>query len=251
MTTSQRQNEIMEILLDEGYMSVSRLAKRVHISESSIRRDLTTLEEKGLVQRSYGGAEPINADSVNVSFKMRMLENQQKKKKIAASAIKLIKKGTVVFCDSGSTAQFLVQLLPSVKGITVATCGIEALYYLSQHQVKTISTGGTVSPDNNNSLVGDKVVSFWQSMRADIAFFSAQTIDNDGNIFCNYETEIASTNAMLSSAAIKVLLCDSSKIGKNATFLISSLRNIDIIISDKDLSRKYAKKFPNVVFLHP
>ena len=82
MNNTQRQNEILDILLDEGYMSVKKLAQRVHISEASIRRDLITLEEKGLVQRTYGGAEPINDDSVNVSFKMRMIENQQKKKKI-------------------------------------------------------------------------------------------------------------------------------------------------------------------------
>lgn len=251
MNNTQRQNEILDMLLDVGFMTVKKLAERVHISEASIRRDLITLEEKGLVQRSYGGAEPINADSVNVSFKMRMLENQQKKKKIANVAINLIKRGTVVFCDSGSTSQFLIQLLPSIKGITVATSGIEALYYLSQHQVRTISTGGTVNEDNNNSLVGDKAVAFWKSMRADIAFFSAQTIDNDGNIFCNYENEISTTNAMLESAAIKVMLCDSSKIGKNATFLLTTLRDVNIVICDKDLSRKYGKKFPNVVFLHP
>ena len=250
MNNSERQNEIMDMLLDEGYMSVTKLAKRVHISESSVRRDLATLEKKGLVQRSYGGAEPTNADSVNIAFKTRMLLNQQKKKKIAYVALNLIKKGTVVFCDSGSTAQFLVQLLPSVKGLTVVTNGVEALYYLSQHQVRTISTGGTVNNDNVNSLVGSKVIAFWQSMRADIAFFSAQTIDSDGNIFCNYENEIDSTNAMLSSAATKVLLCDSSKVGKSATFLLGTLRDIDIVISDKDLSKKYAKKFPNVVFLH-
>ena len=62
MINSQRQNEIMEILLDEGYMTVHELAGRLHTSESSIRRDLTRLEERGLVQRSYGGAEPVAAD---------------------------------------------------------------------------------------------------------------------------------------------------------------------------------------------
>ena len=249
MTTSQRQSEIMEILLDEGYCTVTKLAERIHISESSIRRDLATLEEKGLVQRSYGGAEPVTADSVNVSFKMRMLENQQKKKKIAAVALNLIKRGNVVFCDCGSTVQFLVQLLPSVKGITVATNGVEALHYLSQHQVKTISTGGTVNPENNAALIGDRVSEFWRTSRADIGFFSAQTLDGDGNIFDNQDLEVTSVKNMLPSCAVKVFLCDSSKIGKNATFMLGTLRDVDIVVCDKDISSKYAKKFPNVLFL--
>jgi HAD superfamily hydrolase (TIGR01549 family) len=48
MNNSQRQNEIIEILLDEGFMTVHELARRLHTSESSIRRDLTRLEERGL-----------------------------------------------------------------------------------------------------------------------------------------------------------------------------------------------------------
>ena len=249
MVNSQRQNQIMDMLLDEGYMSVEKLAKRVHISESSIRRDLAALEKKGLIHRSYGGAEPTHADSVNISFSTRMLVNQQKKKQIAQVALNLIKHGNVIFCGSGSTVQFLVQLLPSLKGLTVVTNGIEALYYLSQNNVRTISTGGMVSEDNNNTLIGSKALSFWKGMRADIAFFSAQTIDSDGNIFTSYENEIDNTLAMLSSATTKVLLCDSSKIGKNSTFLIGTLRDVDILICDKDLSKKYSKKFPNVLFL--
>ena len=250
MANSQRQNEIMDMLLDEGYMSVEKLAKRVHISESSIRRDLAALEKRGLIHRSYGGAEPTHADSINISFSTRMLVNQQKKKQIASVALNLIKPGNVIFCNSGSTVQFLVQLLPSLKELTVITNGIEALYYLSQKNVRTISTGGIVNEDNNNSLVGSKATAFWKNLRADIAFFSAQTIDSDGNIFSNYENEIDNTLAMLDSATTKVLLCDSSKIGKNATFLVGTLRNVDILICDKDLSKKFSKKFPNVIFLH-
>ena len=241
----------MEILLDEGYMTVHELAARLHTSESSIRRDLTRLEERGLVQRSYGGAEPITADSPNVSFKMRMHIDQQKKKKIAAIAIGLVKKGNIVFLDCGSTVQYLAELLPSVKGITVATNGVEALHYLSQHQVRTISTGGTVNPDNSAALVGERVNEFWRSARADICFFSAQALDSDGNIFDNQEAEIASIKNMLPSSALKVFLCDTSKIGKSAAFMIGKLRDVDIVISDKDISQKYRKKFPSVTFLHP
>ena len=251
MINSQRQNEIMEILLDEGYMTVHELAKRLHTSESSIRRDLSRLEERGLVQRSYGGAEPITADSPNVSFKMRMHADQQKKKRIAAIALGLIQKGNVVFLDCGSTVQYLVELLPSVKGITVATNGVEALHFLSQHHVRTISTGGTVNPDNSAALIGERVSEFWRGARADVCFFSAQALDGEGNIFDNQEAELASIRAMLPSSALKVFLCDSSKIGKCATFMLGTLRDVNIVICDKDISTKYKKKFPGVTFLHP
>jgi DeoR/GlpR family transcriptional regulator of sugar metabolism len=182
---------------------------------------------------------------------MRMHAEQQKKKKIAAIAIGLVKKGSVVFLDCGSTVQYLAELLPSIKGITVATNGVEALHYLSQHQVKTISTGGTVNPDNNAALIGERVGEFWRTSRADVGFFSTQALDGNGNIFVNQEAELTSIRAMLPSCTLKVLLCDSTKVGKIATFMLGTLREVDIVISDKDISLKYKKKFPGTTFLHP
>ena len=251
MATTQRQDQIMNILLDEGYVTVERLSRRVHISESSVRRDLAALEKNGLVHRSYGGAEPTNTDAVNMSFESRMLLNQQKKKQIAQVALTILKSGNVILCNGGSTVQFLVQLLPSIKGLMVITNGIEALYFLSRNNVKAISTGGVVSSDNKNSLVGGKTVAFWKDIKADFAFLSTQTVDSDGNIYTSYENEIDTTLSMLDAAQTRILLCDSSKVAKTSTFKIWSLRDVDIVICDKDLSAKYKKKFPNVTFLHP
>ena len=251
MATTQRQDQIMNILLDEGYVTVERLSKRVHISESSVRRDLAALEKNGLIHRSYGGAEPTNTDAVNMSFETRMLLNQQKKKQIAQLALNLLKSGNVILCNSGSTVQFLVQLLPSIKGIMVITNGIEALYFLSRNNVRTISTGGAVSTDNKNSLVGGKTVAFYKDVKADFAFLSTQALDSDGNIYSSYENELDPAVSMLEAVQTRVLLCDSSKIGKTSTFKICTLRDFDIVICDKDLSAKYKKKFPGVTFIHP
>ena len=54
----ERQREILRLAEENGYVRVDYLAKRLHISESSIRRDLLTLEANGEIRRTYGGAEP-------------------------------------------------------------------------------------------------------------------------------------------------------------------------------------------------
>ena len=74
-------------------------------------------------------------------------------------------------------------------------------------------------------------------------------LDKDGNIFDNYEAEIVGVKAMLKSSACRVLLCDSTKVGKTSTFLEGTLADVDIVISDKDISKTYKKKFPSVKFI--
>ena len=56
MGISERQNEILKIIGENTYVSVNELSRRTFTSPSSIRRDLTRLENLGLVNRSYGGA---------------------------------------------------------------------------------------------------------------------------------------------------------------------------------------------------
>ena len=250
MKNSKREREILDILHDQGYASVEELADRIHISQSSIRRDLASLENKGIVQRSYGGVELLISDSANIPFKIRLSENRIKKKKIAETALSMIQNGSVIFCDGGSTTYYLIQLIPSIKGTTVVTNGVEALSFLAFSPTKTISTGGTVNPENRGALIGDPVVNSWKSMRADIAFFSVQAIDSSGNMFFNYESEVPCAKAMLSSAKTKILLCDSTKIGKTATYLLGTLSDIDIVICDKDISNKYSELYPNVKFIY-
>ena len=89
MYPNERLNEIIEILEKNRYVSVEYLSRRLHISPSSIRRDLSVLEKKGLVMRSYGGAELVVSDHLNIPFSARMQANAAEKKEIAAKAAAL------------------------------------------------------------------------------------------------------------------------------------------------------------------
>ena len=155
MFRSEREIEILSILEDNQYVTVEYLAKKMHISQSSIRRDLTNLENRGIVKRNYGGVELANASNKVIPFSMRSHENANEKKKIAKVAASLVKNGDIVFIDGSSSTFFMVDYLAKIKDITVITNSIDATYILSQYNVKTICTGGIVSYENNSVLIED------------------------------------------------------------------------------------------------
>ena len=98
MLKNEREQEIIDIMKKSGgFISVGELCKRLYTSESSIRRDLTALSNKGLVKRSYGGAELINNFSNISAFSIRSHYNAEAKKVIAKKAAGLIKEGSTVF----------------------------------------------------------------------------------------------------------------------------------------------------------
>ncbi len=57
--TQQRRRGILDLLAEQGEVSVDDLALRFETSEVTIRKDLTALEDNGLLLRRYGGAVPL------------------------------------------------------------------------------------------------------------------------------------------------------------------------------------------------
>lgn len=83
MSISKRQEKILELLNTDGYMSVERLSQITYTSQSSIRRDLASLENHSLVRRTHGGAKPNDGINHAVPLVNRMERNISEKKQIA------------------------------------------------------------------------------------------------------------------------------------------------------------------------
>ena len=111
MLKSEREQEILNILRGAGFVSVKQISKALYTSESSVRRALVTLEEMGLIKRSYGGAELLTNSSNVTSFIARIDQNIEAKKEIARKAVELIPEGSVLFLDQSSSTFFLAEEL--------------------------------------------------------------------------------------------------------------------------------------------
>lgn len=251
MYQNERYNEIRAILEQIGYVTVDYLAKKMHVSPSSIRRDLTNMEQKGEVKRSYGGVELADGTFKNTPFDFRSHENADKKRIIADLAVKMISDGDVIYVDGSSTASFLFKALPSVRDITVITNSVDGLYYLSKYQVNTISTGGLISTDDRSVLVGDSVCRSLKDFNVKLAFFSALSVDFTGNITdCHYH-EVPLYRQVLESSCRAVFLCDSTKLGKTSPYRIGSLKEVDTFVCDSDTAERYKAEFPSLHILYP
>ena len=72
MLKNEREREIINLLKSEnGFITVKELCQKLYASESSIRRDLTALENRGVVKRTYGGAELITNFSNVIAYNKR------------------------------------------------------------------------------------------------------------------------------------------------------------------------------------
>lgn len=240
MLKSEREKQILDILSEQGFTSVEKLSKMLFSSESSIRRDLTNLENRGLVKRSYGGAELIVSQSNILPFNTRTFSFAEEKRAIAKKAVTLVKDGDVIFLDQSTTCYFLAMELTSKKGITVVTNSLSIQNFLSLTDIKVISTGGVLSNDDRSCFVGERAENTYKEIYADIAFFATKSLSEDGVVSdCTLE-EIVLRKAMLKNSAKKVFLCNSQKFNTKSPYIQCTLSDVDIMVSEKE-AEKYKK----------
>lgn len=230
-----QEKEILTILQNKEYASIDELSKQLFVSPSTVRRKLDVLQKKGLITRTHGGAQLNNQNSFYPSFTFRVHQNSFEKKKIALAAIKLIKNGDLIFLDGTTSAFFIAEYLSEFKNIRVITNGIDTLSQLAKYNVAAYSTGGYVQEQNRSVLVGNYAEEMLGNFHADIAFFSAQSVTADGEIYDCFEEENVIRKAMIRHASKKVFLCDSTKFGRTSPYHLCSLNDVDYIVSNHEL----------------
>ena len=184
-----QEKEILGILQANQYATIEEIANNLYVSTSTVRRKLNLLQKKGLITRTHGGAQINDENNFFPSFTFRVHQNSFEKKKMALSAIKLIKNGDLIFLDGTTSAFFIAEYLSDFKNIRVITNGIDTLSQLAKYNVNAYSTGGFIQEVNRSVLVGHYAEEMISNFHADVVFFSAQSVNNDGDIYDCFEEE--------------------------------------------------------------
>lgn len=228
MLQVERQEQILQLLSAHPAYRVGQLAAALYTSEATVRRDLATLEKKGLVRRVFGGVV-LEREDLPVDF--RRQENAAAKEQIAKKAAALVRDGDTVFLDASSTALHLLPYLLKKNDLTLVTNSYRAMELIKDTKTQVFCTGGRLSP-RNLAFVGRAANEMLRGLCPDIAFFSSQGVGESGEITdsSEEETEVRRTAVAVSRRA--VFLCDSSKVGKNFLFRLGKTEDMDAVISE-------------------
>ena len=233
MGLSERQNEILRIIKENIYISVNDLARMTFTSPSSIRRDLSQLENLGLVNRSYGGVSLPEISGRVAGFYNRATKNVKEKRLIAQKAASLLSNGQSILLDSSTTAGFLIPYIARLECALVFTNNLETAVSAIKQGIQTHCIGGA-SINGSVSLGGSHTYKTLTDIHVDIVFFSSQSLDKNGIISDSTEEENYVRSIMLRQADKSVFLCDSTKFDTSSLYTLTNLDSIDYAVFDKE-----------------
>lgn len=243
MLIQERQLKILEILRQYRAATIKELRDALYISEATLRRDLTKMEQRGLIQRTHGGAVLAESSTDESPIIVREQKQIKEKKRIAQECLKFVHRSSSIFIDSSSTAGHLLNILSNIHGLTIITNGLNnALIASSNTSANVYLTSGIVF-SKTNSVLGSDTIEYLNKFNADIFIFSCSGLSlNNGVMEVSFEQrQVKST--MLKNSKLHILLADYTKFDKIYMTRTCGFEEIDIIITDRKPSEDYIRLF--------
>ena len=235
MTINERHDLIIKELDTKGQVSVTELSTMLNVSEVTIRKDLTMLEQGNRLYRAHGKAikmSPyINDRDVNVKFSQLPAE----KTAIGKKAVSLIEANDSIIIASGTTVEYFAREVytdESLGRLTVITSALNVASILAKNRnFEVVQLGGIVR-GTALSAVGSDAEHMLENFNSSKLFIGVDGIDIEYGLSTTNLLEANLNRVMIRSAQKTIVLCDSSKFGRRGFSRICEIDDVDQIITD-------------------
>ncbi len=244
MKIQNRQVKILEILRAmQRIVTIEEFIKILGVSGITIRRDLQELEEKKAIIRTHGGCMLAGRLAMETEYHKRVAINFELKRAIGERAAQEINDGDIILIEEGSTAFHLSTHLSNFKSLSVYTNSLALISELSRLPNVTLNLLGGVVNIDQYSVSGYITESMIEHIRFDKVFLEVDALDTSGTCFENSESIARLAKIMLRQGKEKILLCDHTKLGRNAYFSYASLDDFDKWITTPEINEEQLKLF--------
>lgn len=239
MLTEERYSIILEQVRQNKSVKLPRLCELLEASESTVRRDLTLLDERGLIKKVHGGAVSTDECSFNVveqdvESKSKMFTKE--KAAIARFAASLVDDGGIIFIDAGTTTEKMIDFLPD-KNVTFVTNAFVHAKKLAQRGFKVYIPAGEIKL-KTEAIIGAECVSSLKCYNFTKSFIGANGISLSGGISTPDRNEASVKSAVVQNSQTAYILADHSKFGRVDSVSFAQLERVKII-TDKLPDKKY------------
>lgn len=242
-TMEQRRNAIVDFINEKGNITFAQLEKEFpNVSQMTLRTDLKFLDEARKIVRIHGGAKSVEVVlGTDDDIGRRTVRNQEEKEIIAEKMLPFMKPNTTIFLDSGSTSTALAKIWPDQPNF-IFTSSIANVMELSKLQRPSVFVLGGELNKYSMSVCGVRAIESVKTVNFDLAVLGVTSYSSDVGFSCGVLMESYLKQAVLQQSAEKIILMDSSKVDKKSTFHICKLEEVNMVVSDQNISKAFRRE---------
>ena len=232
---NKRQNDILSLAEQEGYVNVEKLAEAFTVTQQTIRRDIKYLSDNEFLVRIHGGAFYSSGVS-NFAYKSRKYLASDEKSEIANAVAEIIPNHSSVILNIGTTTERVAESLLSHQGLKIITNNINIVsIFAHSNDAKVWLAGGKVRK-SDSAVVGEDPTYFIKQFKVDYAVVGVSAIDNDGLLMDFDRREVIVSRAIFESSRKLILVADDTKFERTAPMVIGNISEIDILVTNNQPS---------------
>jgi DeoR family transcriptional regulator, aga operon transcriptional repressor len=238
-----RRRRILQQVAEQQTIRIGELALELSVSEMTIRRDISRLEQDGFLRRTYGGATAHLTKSIELGFNARALEHTLEKRLIGMRAADDLAATPVLYVGPGTTTEQFSLFLARTAGQLVITASLPVASLLGSRPAGTagrggassrastvVALGGTVR-EEELACVGPIAASALARYQADVAVIGAAGVCAAVGV-TELEDDLAEVNrAAIAHSGRLVVLADGSKIGGNEHAIVAPAGAISTLVT--------------------
>lgn len=231
---SDRRSRILEYVIENERVDVNELAGMFAVSQVTVRKDLDSLEKKGLIRRQHGYAVSIAPDNLL----SRLAFHYDLKRRIAAAAADLVPNGSTVMIESGSCCALLADELAKTKrGVTVITnSAFIADYVRTLQGLSVVLLGGDYQPESQVT-VGPLVEQCLLNFHVEQLFIGIDGYTIESGFTGRNHLRAAVVKAMVKQAGNVIVLTESLKFPRQGAVPLLPVEAVSRVVTDTNLPR--------------
>jgi DeoR/GlpR family transcriptional regulator of sugar metabolism len=239
----ERRGAIVDFLKKEGKITVEDLAGRLRVSQVTIRKDLDTLRQRGMLERSHGNAVFSQQSRFNVAFLEKLRIKFPAKESIAQKAASYVQEGDSIVLDSGTTTLSLAKaLVGRFKSLFVITNSVPVALESAKAGYDVLLVGGQVR-NHSLALLGPMAVRNLENYHVDRAFLGTSGITLAHGFSTPDSLDAQMKQTMIRIADKTYVLTDSSKFGHNCMVSFAKCSEVFRTLTDSGIPPRILTQF--------
>lgn len=235
---AERHHRIQELLRERQAVRVSTLSEMLGVSEVTIRRDLEGLEQRGLLERTHGGAVHVQRMRAEPPYLEAISAHPEEKRTIGQAAARMVEPGDAIFLNGGTTTLQVARHLDA-PGAKVITNHVGIALELADRELELLLVGGHYRAPSN-SVVGPFAADALRRTYANKAFIGVEGFSLRSGLTTPVAAEAEIARLMIEQTRGDVIVvADHTKMGTVADFAIAPLDAVNRLVVDSGVDEEY------------
>ncbi len=234
MLAEQRSRAIVKLVRERGYQTIDALAGAFRVTPQTIRRDVNSLNDLGLLRRRHGGVE-LPRQGENLAYQARQLLNIAAKRAIAQLVARDVPPRASLFFGIGTTPEQCALALVDHPHLRVMTNNLNVVMHLSRNPSCEIVIAGGRVRNQDRDVVAGEAHDFFGKFSVDIGIFGVGGVAPDGTLLDFSLDEVAMREALMRHCRQRFLVLDHTKFGRDATVRGGHIADATAVYSDRPL----------------